>query len=156
PADLLQSAEKDYAALLKRCETFDQELMADLEKAGGRRYAEISALAYRQALAGCGLAADSNKQPMLFTKENTSNGCIATVDVIYPAAPQFLLMGPTYAKALVVPAMLYSASPRWKFPFAPHDLGVYPQANAQVYGGGENSKSEADMMPVEESANLIL
>jgi hypothetical protein len=156
PSDLLQSAEKDYAALAKRCDTFDQELMADLEKAGGRRYAEISALAYRQALAGCGLAADSNRQPMLFTKENTSNGCIATVDVIYPAAPQFLLMGPTYAKALVVPAMLYSASPQWKFPFAPHDLGVYPQANAQVYGGGENSKNEADMMPVEESANLIL
>ncbi|MGO9463072.1 MAG: glutaminase domain-containing protein [Isosphaeraceae bacterium] len=153
---LLQTAERDYAGLLRRCAVFDADLMADLTRAGGQKYAQMAALAYRQALAGCGFAADANKQPLLFTKENSSNGCIATVDVIYPAAPQFLLMGSTYAKALVAPAMIYSTSPRWKFPFAPHDVGVYPQAEGQVYGGGEESRNEADMMPVEESANLIL
>jgi Domain of unknown function (DUF4965)/Domain of unknown function (DUF5127)/Domain of unknown function (DUF1793)/Domain of unknown function (DUF4964) len=154
--DLLRSAERDYPDLVRRCEAFDTELMADLTSAGGLKYAEMAALAYRQALAGCGLAADANKQPMLFAKENSSNGCVATVDVIYPAAPQFLLMGPSYVKALVAPALVYSTSPRWKFPFAPHDVGTYPQANGQVYGGGENSTNEADMMPVEESANMIL
>jgi hypothetical protein len=156
PAELLQAAERDYAGLTGRCEAFDRELMDDLASAGGVRYARMAALAYRQALAGCGLAADANRQPLLFPKENSSNGCVATVDVIYPAAPQFLLMGPTYAKALVAPALVYSTSARWRFPFAPHDVGTYPQANGQVYGGGEDSKNEADMMPVEESANLIL
>lgn len=156
PAQLFQAAEDDYAKLADRCAKFDEEMMADLAKAGGDKYAVMCALAYRQALAGCGLAADSYGQPLLFTKENTSNGCIATVDVIYPAAPQFLLMGPSYAKALVAPAMVYSASPRWKFPFAPHDLGTYPLAIGQAYAGGENSTNDADMMPVEESANLIL
>jgi hypothetical protein len=154
--DLLQAAERDYASLVERCAAFDRELMADLTKAGGERYAQICALAYRQALAGCGLAADANREPLIFTKENTSNGCIATVDVIYPAAPQFLLMGPTYAKALVAPALVYSASPQWKFHFAPHDLGTYPMAKGQDYGGGEDPGHEGDKMPVEESANMIL
>ena len=156
PSDLLLAAERDYTDLGRRCEAFDTELMADLTRAGGTQYARMAALAYRQALAGCGLAADANKQPLFFAKENSSNGCAATVDVIYPAAPQFLLMGPTFIKALVAPALIYSTYPRWKFPFAPHDIGVYPQANGQVYGGGEDSKNEADLMPVEESANMIL
>jgi hypothetical protein len=145
---MLQQASREFPNLERRCAKFDTELMADATKVGGAKYAQMCALAYRQCAAACGLAADANKQPLFFTKENTSNGDIATVDVFFPMDPQWLLLSPTLAKATLVPILSYAASWHWKFPNAPHDLGTYPIARGTDDGG--------EGMPVEESGNMLI
>lgn len=153
-AALLLKAAHDYERLKKQCTDFDGEFMSDLRKAGGDNYAQLGALAFRQCFAAGTFVADDNGQPLQFCKENHSNGCISTSDVFYPMSPQFLLFGPSLAKSFIVPFMNYATSDRWKFPFAPHDLGTYPQANGQVYGDGE--RGVRNQMPVEESGNLLI
>jgi hypothetical protein len=146
--EMLFEAATTYDALERRCARFDEQLLADARRVGGEKYARIIALAYRECAAACGLAADAKGQPLFFTKENTSNGDIATVDVIFPMAPQWILLSPTLAKASLVPILSYASSWHWRFPNAPHDLGTYPWARGTDDGG--------EGMPVEESGNMLI
>ena len=154
-ASMLDQAEREMPALEQRGTDLDTELTADLVRTAGANYANLCILAYRQAWAAHGFVADLDGQPLVFGKENFSNGSIGTVDVLYPASPLFLFFNPVLLEAELRPLMEYTALPnRWRFPFAPHDLGTYPLANGQTYGGGE--KTEDDQMPVEESGNMLL
>jgi hypothetical protein len=152
-AELLRAAARDYPALAERCRLFDTELVGDLARLGGEKYALLCALAYRQTFAGNKIVADANDQPLMFPKENFSNGCIGTVDVLFPQAPFFLVFSPALVKAMLVPILDYASSPRWPHLYAPHDLGIYPHATGQVYGidGGDGAR-----MPVEESGNMLI
>jgi hypothetical protein len=149
-ADLLTEAEHDFNSLRAESEKFDSELMADLTRVGGAKYAQLAALAYRQSLAAHKLvAAPDGQTPYYFPKENFSCGCISTVDVIYPAAPILLLSNPRLVEASLAPVMDYVKTGKWPFPYAPHDLGFYPIAN-----GRDPQKTES--MPVEESGNILI
>ena len=148
PSSMLQESEQKFDYESSQCTIFDKLMTDDLLLTGGAKYAQIGALAYRQCLAATGIATDAYKQPLMFTKENTSNGDIATVDVIFPMCPQWILFNPTLAKASIVPILSYAASDHWKFPNAPHDLGTYPIARGTDDGG--------EGMPVEESGNMLI
>ncbi len=153
-ADMLTLAEAEYATLAAECEAYDRELAADLAASGGSDYARLCILGFRQAIGAHKLVAGPNGEALFFSKENFSNGCIGTVDVTYPSAPLFLLTNPVLLEGMLIPILDYASSPRWRFPFAPHDLGTYPLANGQVYGGGE--ETEENQMPVEECGNMLL
>lgn len=140
-------AEKEYSKLMKQCTAFDKQLMNDATKAGGRNYAELCALAYRQALAAHKLIQAPNGDLVYLSKENFSNGSIGTVDLTYPGAPLLLLYNPELVKATMNHIFYYSESGKWTKPFAAHDVGTYPWANGQTYGGD---------MPVEESGNMLV
>lgn len=142
------ASRREYAELEARSRAFDARLMRDANTVGGKKYAQIVALAYRECVAGTGLVEDAHHQPLLFTKENTSNGDIATVDVIFPMDPIWVLLNPELAKASLQADFEYAASPHWKFPNAPHDLGTYPLVFGRDDGG--------EGMPVEESGNMII
>lgn len=135
-----------YANIMARCRAFDKMIYDDAMAAGGKEYAEILSGSYRHVMAAHKLFQDKDGNLLWFSKENNSNGCVNTVDLTYPESPLFLTYNPELQKAMMTSIFDYSLSGRWTKPFAAHDLGTYPIANGQAYGGD---------MPLEEAGNML-
>lgn len=144
--DMFNRLNGSYASIMKRCRDFDKRIYDDGNATGGQKYAELLSGSYRHVIAAHKLFKDDEGTLLFFSKENDSNGCVNTVDLTYPEAPLFLTYNPELQKAMMTSILDYSRSGRWTKPFAAHDLGQYPIANGQVYGGD---------MPLEEAGNML-
>ena len=144
--DMMQRMNREYSGIMKRCRQLDKTIYDDAFAAGNKQYADILSACYRHVIAAHKLFRDDEGNLLFFSKENNSNGCVNTVDLTYPEAPLFLCYNPELQKAMMTSIFEYSYSGRWTKPFAAHDLGQYPKANNQVYGGD---------MPLEEAGNMI-
>ena len=84
-------------------------------------------------------------------KEISSDGDVSTVDVIYPAAPFFVLYAPELLKQTLLPVLAYGQNEtdiQCALPWAPHHLGTWPVSDI--------TGPEQEQMPMEESANLLI
>lgn len=135
-----------YNDIMQRCQQQDKTIYDDGLAAGNVKYAELLAGSYRQVLAAHKLFEDDGGRLLYFSKENNSNGCVNTVDLTYPSAPLFLLYNTELQKGMMTSIFEYQRTGRWNKDWAAHDLGTYPHANGQVYGGD---------MPLEESGNML-
>ena len=143
----LQKAAKAWPKIGERLSAFDADLIREAFQSGGKEYADLCALAYRQAVAAHKLVMSDRGTLYFISKENFSNGCAGTVDVTYPSLPLFLRYNTEIAKAMVSFIFDYAEGPKWNKVWAPHDVGVYPDAYGQHYG---------NWMPLEESGNMLL
>ena len=161
-SEAICEAAKDYDTVKAKADAFSKKLYEDALAAGGEKYAEIIALAYRQVIAAHKLVLDEDGEILFISKECYSNGCAATVDVSYPSIPMFLLYCPELVKGMMRPVYKYARSADWtekyKYDFAPHDVGCYPILNGQVYGYSKSTGIMKDsmQMPVEECGNMLI
>lgn len=136
-----------YTSIMERCQQQDKTIYDDGLASGNVKYAELLSGSYRQVLAAHKLFQDDGGRLLYFSKENNSNGCVNTVDLTYPSAPLFLLYNTELQKGMMTSIFEYSRTGKWNKDWAAHDLGTYPHANGQVYGGD---------MPLEESGNMLI
>ena len=138
---LYRAAEDGYRETMAKCFAFDRTLMEEATRAGGKEYAELCALAYRQSVSAFQLSESPKGDLLCFTPQ------VGPVDEYYPASPLYLRYNPDWVEAMLNPFFYYSESGKWTKPFPVHDLGGYPMVNGQTYGYD---------MPVEEAGNVLL
>jgi hypothetical protein len=152
----------DSENALAHCKDLDEQLHEDSKKAVGgglvgEMYSAITQLSVRQSFGTIEITVPYNdtsksyntSDTLIFLKEISSNGDMATVDVFFPQFPLFSYFNHNLLRDIMKPIFEYTESGLYPNKWCVHDLGVYPS------GFGHNDGKD-EPMQVEESGNMIL
>lgn len=145
--DVFECVKVNYVFVMECCCVYDEMILNDVEKVGGKEYFELCVLVYCQVIVVYKLFKDVDGNLFFFFKENNSNGCINIVDLIYLFVLFFLVYNFELQKGMMISIFEYSVSGCWNKFFLVYDLGIYFIVNGQVYGG--------DML-IEEGGNMVV
>lgn len=130
---------------------FDADVCARADRFG-EGYKNVLKASLRQSVGAHKLVKDREGNILFISKECYSNGCMGTADVSYPSMPLYLLYNPELVRGMLRPVFEFAKFPVWKYDFAPHDIGAYPNACGQVYGLREDEDGRlGDMLDIGET-----
>ena len=144
---------QDYSTLKTRADLYDASVLTDLVAKAGQRYATLAVLAHRQVMGATTSVWNNERQEAwVYMKEQSSDGDVSTVDVIFPASPFYLyLNGAEQLRLMLLPLLAYANNETeitYGLPWAPHHLGTWPVCDLLA--------QEQEQMPVEESSNMLI
>lgn len=182
--DALQESYERADEIYEKCRSVYQSYENEWSRFG-TEYVHICNAALIQTIGAHKLVRDYITGKTLFlSHECGSCACTGTLDVSYPSSPLFLKYNPELVRGMLYPIFEFAHKKVWTYPFAPHDVGVYPLVYGQYYalrcGTHKYAKSlwyEKEIftlpkvytdlvnkdyydfekqMPVEESANVLI
>lgn len=139
--DALKESYSGFDGIMQKCMNFEKEFTRRMGKYGNE-YLELGFASFRQSVAAHKAVQDKKGRLLFLSKECSSGGCIATVDVTYASMPLYLLYNPTLVEGMLYPIFDFTRMPVWNENFAPHDAGVYPYCQGQFYAATENPKGK--------------
>lgn len=153
-SEIFKDSLDNYETITDKAENFEKKILSDAKKVSDD-YAKLISIAYRQAV-GAHKLVYTGEKALFISKECFSGGFAATLDVTYPSTPLFLKYNPDLAEYMLNPILDYAARKEWRYDFAPHDVGLYPRVNGQMYGVQAGEQQLSMQMPIEECGNALL
>ncbi|VDB95306.1 unnamed protein product [Peniophora sp. CBMAI 1063] len=157
---LLDSLLADFPAALNRSQALDKNITDAANAVGGSDYADILALATRQAYCGIEITigrdnsgAVNASDVMAFYKDTgyqdngDGNAQVSPVDGLISVFPAFLYLDPALCAALLEPLFRFQESPSYGNPYAAANLGLkYPAATASNDPHSEGIETSSGMI----------